>query len=90
MCWAFIQGKNQNVHKIDNSEGEISNDTASENAVHVPVDLPEHVDNPLLNRDVKTGILGFRYENKLCTITVYSSIECKTFCWIMGYKPMKN
>ena len=52
------------------------------------VELPEHVDNLLLNRDVHRGILGFRYETKDTEIIVYTSIEAKTFCMIMQLKPI--
>ena len=41
--------------------------------------LPEHVDNPFLNTDIKNGVLGFRYENKNAKVTVYSNVETKHF-----------
>ena len=38
-------------------------------------DLPEHVDNAYLNRNVQTGILGFPYETKNSNFIIYSSVE---------------
>ena len=58
---------------------------------HQPTpDLPEHVDNAYINRNVQTGILGFCYETKDSSFIVYSSIEAKTFCILMKLKPLHN
>ena len=57
---------------------------------HIPSDIPEHSDNPFLNRNLTKGILGFLYENKADGITlVYSSLEAKTFCKLMSISPLK-
>ena len=57
----------------------------------IPKDIPEHVDNPFLNRDLRTGILGFRYETKSQGMSlVYSSLEAKSFCIIMKIHPLRN
>ena len=53
-------------------------------------DLPEHVDNAYLNRNVQTGILGFRYETKNSNFIIYSSVEAKTFCILRNLKPLHN
>ena len=55
-----------------------------------PIDLPEHADNPVLNTQINGGILGFRYEIKDSSFVVYSTIETKTFCYIMKLTPVKN
>ena len=36
----------------------------AEEQSHTKEDLPEHNDDPFLNRHVQYGTLGFRYENK--------------------------
>ena len=51
--------------------------------------LPEHVDDPFLNRDVVKGILGFYYETKSDSLIVYSTPESKTFALLMKIKPLK-
>ena len=71
------------MYKVFDSNGELSQEPNE-------FDLPEHADNAFLNRNVQTGILGFRYETKNWTFIVYSSIESKTFCLIMKLTPMKN
>ena len=83
MCWCDIE-KAQKVQKLYNSDGTVHENT-NEN-----IEVPEHVDNPLLNTDVVKRILGFRYKTKMDTILVYSNIECKTFCLIMQLKPLKD
>ena len=84
MCFSGLQSKKANVCNTFNSDGGISEEPINN-------ELPEHVDNIYLNRNVKTGVLGFRYETKNSTIIVYSSIETKTFCYIMKITPlMKN
>ena len=75
--------KSTEVYQVYDREGVIS-DEPIENK------LPGHANNPLLNTDVKNGILGFRYETKNSSIIVYSNVECKTFCYIMQLTPMKN
>ena len=50
--------------------------------------LPEHDDNPFINRDLRYGILGFVYENKDQVIVVYTSLAAKTFCQMMRIKPI--
>ena len=74
------------VHKLLNSDGEIISDESNEHYV----DLPEHVDNPYLNRNVQKGILGFRYEMKSSMLVVYSSVEAKTFCTLMRLGPLSK
>ena len=41
-----------------------------------------------LNRNVITGILGFRYETKNEMFIIYSPVEAKTFCMIMQLNPI--
>ena len=83
MCFSGPGLKTFEVYKVYNREGVIS-DQPSENNV------PEHADYPLLNTNVKNGILGFRYETKISSIIVYSNVECKTFCYIMQLTPLKK
>ena len=83
MCCSKMTGKNSKVYAKYSTNGELCEEPV---ALHVP----EHVDNPLLDRNVKNGILGFRYETQNSTIVVYSSIECKTFCYIVQLTTKKN
>ena len=62
----------------------------NENSTEIETDVPQHVDNPVLNSSIPHGILGFFYETKDSTILVYSTIETKTFCYIMQLKPVSN
>ena len=89
MCWPSLVNKERHVEKVYNLDGQMVNDSEINTDFNVP-ELPEHVDNVYLNRDLRRGILGFRYENKQCSLTVYSSIEAKTFCWIMGLEPIRK
>ena len=50
--------------------------------------LPEIDENPFVNRNIKTGILGFRCETKDGIIVLYTSAEAKTFCLLMKIKPV--
>ena len=75
------------MYNVHNSAGEINNE---ETNVDLYANMPEHIDNAFLNRDLKKGILGFRYENKQSVVTVYSSLEAKTFCILMGLTAIKN
>ena len=68
------------------SNGELINEGQNHTVDHIVDNLPEHVDDPFLNRHVLKGILGFQYKNKDTQIIVYSSIENKTFCMIMQLK----
>ena len=69
----------------------IAGDTQSSSKHYIPDDIPEHCDNPFLNRDVVKGILGFRYENKVDgQIVVYTSLEAKTYCKLMKTTPLKK
>ena len=74
------------VYSVHNSNGEINSD--EENDHHV--ELPKHVDDPFLNRNVKRGTLGFRYETKNEMLLVYSSLEAKTFCILMSLSPLRR
>ena len=86
MCY-FRRKVNSEVTKVYDSQGEIVQDMQM--ATIVDLNLPEHVDDPFLNRHVQYSILGFRYETKDTKMIVYSSVECKTFCMIMQLSPMK-
>ena len=77
MCYCCKNVENHSVKLIQNSEE--TNEPAS--------DLPEHVENAFVNRNVQSGILGFVYETKETSFIVYSSIEAKTFCILMKLKP---
>ena len=85
MCSLSRKCKNNEVKKVHISNGEIV-----ENETKVNPDVPEHVDNPFINRNIQRGILGFRYETKNCNFVVYSSIEAKTFCMIMGLEVIRK
>ena len=80
MCYCCKNVEKHSVKSIQNSE---------ETNLPAP-DLPEHVDNAYLNRNVQTGILGFRYETKNSNFIIYSSVEAKTFCILMNLKPLRN
>ena len=68
-----------------------NNLTTVESVCVVPSDLPEHSDNPFINRDLRSGILGFRYENKSDGMfIVYTSIQSKTYCKMMKIAPLKK
>ena len=86
MCM-FSKTVKTEVSSVYNSHGEIETEVQTNN---IPVDLPEHVDWPFLNRDVPRGVLGFRYETKTNMLIVYSSVETKTFCMIMHLSPMRG
>ena len=79
MCCGAKKVKNHQVQNIYSADGEITAEKQNEHCLN----LPEHVDDPYLNRNVRTGILGFRYETKNSSIVVYSSVEAKTFCMLM-------
>ena len=87
MCLGRERVKTSTVHKVHNSDGVYDPQEPNQN---FGVDLPEHADNALLNTNVQTGILGFRYETKNSSLLVYSSIETKTFCYIMQLTPLKK
>ena len=82
MCCSCKKEKHTKVYKVHNSGGQLEETNILDN-------LPEHVDNPYLNRHVQHGVLGFRYENKNYSVTVYSSVEAKTFCYIMKLSPLR-
>ena len=84
MC--YVQVKNDKLHKVHNSDGEINEETP----FYIPSEIPEHVDNAMLNRNVQTGILGFRYETKSEMFVMYTSVEAKTFCILMRLEPVHN
>ena len=83
MCW-FLSKKRKQVSSVYNSDGELIDEKQND----TEIDLPEHVDNLILNRNVHNGTLGFRYKNKDATVIVYSSIEARTFCLIMHLSPL--
>ena len=78
--------KDTKVYSVHTVNGKIQPDEPSLNQYS---EIPEHVDNGLLNRNVHKGILGFRYETKDTSFVVYTSVEAKTFCYIMQLKPLK-
>ena len=88
MCWCSKQ--TMKVEKYHSSNGEVASGDENSCGSHLLDQLPEHVDNPFLNRNVQTGALGFRYANKKEKLIVYSSIEAKTFCIVMSIKAIKN
>ena len=75
-CWSDNRKDIASVFNSDDQQVNLS----SEDNLNLN-ELPEHVDNLLLNRNVHKGILGFRYETKDIEIIVYTSIEAKTFAW---------
>ena len=82
MCYCCEKTKKTKVHNVYNLNGEISYDEFA------TLDLPKHVNNAFLNRNVQKDILGFRYETKTDKWIVYSSVEAKTFCMIMQISAM--
>ena len=58
--------------KYDEQNGTVNETNTSSD---IPVDIPEHVDNPFLDTDIEEGILGFIYETKDETVTVWTSEE---------------
>ena len=81
-CWSQNL-ESKPVSSPYDSNGEIS--------TNQPIyDIPQHADYALLNTDILTGILGFRYETKDSLIVVYSTVETKTFCYIMQLKPIHS
>ena len=76
--------KKVKVRSVYSLDGEL---IANENT-DITRELPEHNDDPSLNRNVQYRVLGFRYENKNETIMVYSSVEAKTFCMLMRLSPI--
>ena len=88
MCFGRVCQKSSTVQPVVNTNGEIlieQNTNSFDNET-----LPSHVDNPLLNINLKTGVLGFRYETKTESFTVYSNVEAKTFCLLMGIEPVRK
>ena len=86
-CWCNRKVKKEKVCNVYNSDGEISEINGKDN-VNL-CNLPEHVDDPYLDRNIQNGVLGFRYETKQSLIIVYSSIEAKTFCMLMRLDPLR-
>ena len=84
-CWSKNQTSEQ-VSRVYNSEGEIETDDQNT----YESNLPQHADYALLNTDVLSGILGFHYETKDTVIVIYSTVETKTFCYIMQLKPIPS
>ena len=82
-CWSQNITSDR-VSSVYDANGEIS---TNEQEIF---DLPQHADYALLNTDVLTGILGFHYETKDTVIVVYSTVETKTFCYIMQIKPISS
>ena len=83
MCWSGKK-KYRDVCSIYNQDGEINVNANNETTL----ELPEHNDDPFLNRNVQYGILGFRYETQNSVLIVYTSIQAKTFCMIMHLSPV--
>ena len=83
MCFGYKRDKYVNVKQKVNSDGTVCEQEEE-------INLPGHTENPFLNTNVLTGILGFRYKTKNYTIVTYSNIECKTFCYIIQITPLKN
>ena len=84
MCCASKRESKQKISSIYNSDGELETEVENE------IDIPQHADNPFLDTNVLTGVLGFRYENKDSIIVVYSNVETKIFCLRMQLKPIPN
>ena len=85
MCCGNHKVRTDKVHKVHNSGGEVNKINQNDTYLNIH----EHVDDPLLNRNLRTGILGFRYEMKKSTIIIYLSIEAKTFCMLMRIEPLR-
>ena len=84
MCYSNVNKRPQPVEKVEPETTNIN----LENDMCIG-ELPEHNDSISIDRDLHTGILGFRYENKNEELIVYSSPEAKTLCIMMRKKPMK-
>ena len=61
--------------KYDQENGTISDTVTSNVSNPIPVDIPEHVDNPFLNTEIEDGILALIYETQDEVITVWTSQE---------------
>ena len=84
MCWGYQKVTGNQVCSVYDCNGELATDSPE------IYDIPQHADYPLLNTDVLTGILGFCYETKDTVIVIYSTVETKTFCYIMQLKPISS
>ena len=81
-------GRSKICQPISSTVYQDGNDSSSE--ICIPTCIPEHSDSINFNRDLRYGILGFRYENKDGLTVVYSSPEAKTVCILMKFTPLKN
>ena len=73
MCIAKRPDHRTNLQaKYDEQDGSVNENVQSN---HIPNDIPEHVDNPFINTDIEEGILGFVYETKDESVTVWTSEE---------------
>ena len=83
MCFGIRNHDYLNKNKVTQEQSNNSSDS-------IPKDIQEHSERPFLNTNLKSGILGFRYENKTDGLTViYSSVEAKTLCILMKISPLK-
>ena len=77
-----------NIRKVSNTVKCVFNQEEEINEINVHPELPEHFDNPFINKHLVKGILGFYYENKNGGHLIYRSPEAKTFCYLMSIKPL--
>ena len=75
MCFAKVIDRNEIELELEafyTEEGEINE---QENTV-----IHQHIDNPLLDDNLETGILAFLYETSYGIRIVYTSFEAELIC----------
>ena len=81
MCFAKENPhKTELKAKFDEQNGEIVDDSANESPNPLLLDLPEHVDNPFVHKEIEHGILGHIYETKDQIITVWNNCNDSEIC----------
>ena len=73
MCFAKCTKYRQDLSPMHNKDGTVNDDKTTE--LIIPEEIPEHNDNPNLNRDLESGILAFIYESRDEVMIVWTSDE---------------
>ena len=89
MCLGKKFNKHNHVKKVFDANGDIVNTEQTDGNLDINA-FPAHIDNALLDTSIPHGVLGFRYQNKEECLIVYSTVETKTYCYIMGIIPIKQ
>ena len=74
MCFAKRSEYRKDLSPMHNKDGTV-NDDINTSKLLIPEDLPEHIDNPTLNKDLETGILALIYETRDEVTIVWTSDE---------------